>query len=50
MSGLKSVTEPGASGLQNFLGGAAVLGGLYKNIGGADGLSKLGSLFSGWGS
>lgn len=29
------------SGMQNFLGGAAVLGGLYKNLGGASGISSL---------
>lgn len=36
------------SGMQNFLGGAAVLGGLYKNLGGATGIGNLYSGVSNW--
>lgn len=35
----------GPTGFQNFLGGAATLGGLYKNVGGAQGLRDIGGFF-----
>ena len=38
------------STIQNVLGTAATLGGLYKNIGGTTGLTNLGNWFSNWGS
>ena len=39
--------QAGPSGFQNLLGTAATLGGLYKNIGGAQGLSQIGNWLSG---
>jgi hypothetical protein len=42
--------QTGPSGFQNLLGTAATLGGLYKNIGGAQGVSQIGNWLSGGGS
>jgi hypothetical protein len=41
-------TTPGPSGFQNFLGGAATLGGLYKNLGGSAGIGSLWNSGSNW--
>ena len=52
MATLKSQTQSGStdtSNLQNILGTAATLGGLYKNIGGASGLSSIGNWLGGFG-
>jgi hypothetical protein len=46
MATLRSTTQAGAadtSGLQNLLGTAATIGGLYKNLGGSTGISSLAS-------
>jgi hypothetical protein len=46
MANLRSTTQAGAadtSGLQNLLGTAATVGGLYKNLGGSTGISSLAS-------
>ena len=46
MATLRSTTQAGAadtSGLQNLLGTAATVGGLYKNLGGSTGISSLAS-------
>jgi hypothetical protein len=51
MATLKSQTQTGSadtSNLQNLLGIAAVGGGLYKNLGGASGISNLTSGISNW--
>lgn len=51
MATLKSQTTSGAadtSTLQNVLGTAATLGGLYKNVGGSTGVSNLYNGLSGW--
>jgi hypothetical protein len=51
MATLKGVTQSGTadtSTLQNILGTAATLGGLYKNIGGSDGLSGIGGWLKGF--
>jgi hypothetical protein len=51
MATLKSQTQTGSadtSNLQNLLGMAAVGGGLYKNLGGASGISNLTSGISNW--
>lgn len=51
MATLKSQTQSGAadtSNLQNLLGTAAVAGGLYKNLGGATGISNLTSGIGNW--
>jgi len=51
MATLKSQTQSGTadtSGLQNLLGTAATLGGLYKNLGGSAGISNLTSGISNW--
>ena len=40
-------SAPQASGWQNLLGGAATAAGIYKNIGGAQGVSQLGNWLSG---
>jgi hypothetical protein len=45
----QGVSAPQASGWQNLLGGAATVSGIYKNIGGAKGLSELGNWLSGGG-
>jgi hypothetical protein len=55
MANLRSTTQSGTtdtSNLQNFLGTAATLGGLYKNVGGAQGIRDLwnSNWFSGGGS
>ena len=42
--------QAGPSGFQNLLGTAATLGGIYKNIGGAQGISQIGNWLSGGGS
>lgn len=42
-------TTPGPSTLQNLLGGAATLGGLYKNVGGVSGLRDIGNWLSSFG-
>jgi hypothetical protein len=42
-------TTSGPSGFQNLLGGAATLGGLYRNIGGTAGLSSIGNWLSSFG-
>jgi outer membrane biosynthesis protein TonB len=39
--------QAGPSGFQNLLGTAATLGGLYKNVGGVQGLSNIGNWLSG---
>ena len=41
--------QAGPSGFQNLLGTAATLGGLYKNVGGTQGLSQIGNWLSGSG-
>ena len=41
--------QVGPSGFQNLLGTAATLGGLYKNVGGTQGLSQIGNWLSGGG-
>ena len=43
-------TTSGPSGFQNLLGGAATLGGLYKNIGGSAGLSGITNWLGSFGS
>ena len=45
-------STPGPTGFQNLLGGAATLGGLYRNVGGAQGLRDIGGFlgFGGGGS
>jgi hypothetical protein len=52
MSNLRNTTATGTtsgpSGFQNFLGGAATLGGLYKNLGGSSGISDLWNSGSNW--
>jgi len=51
MATLRSQTTSGAadtSTLQNVLGTAATLGGLYKNVGGSTGVSNLYNGLSGW--
>ena len=51
MATLRSQTQAGSadtSNLQNLLGMAAVGGGLYKNLGGASGISNLTSGISNW--
>lgn len=51
MATLKSQTQSGSadtSSLQNLLGTAAVAGGLYKNLGGATGISNLWNAGSNW--
>jgi hypothetical protein len=51
MATLKSQTQTGSadtSNLQNLLGMAAVGGGLYKNLGGASGISNLTSGITNW--
>jgi hypothetical protein len=53
MATLKSQTQSGSadtSGLQNLLGTAATLGGVYKNIGGSTGLSSIGNWLGSFGS
>lgn len=53
MATLKSQTTSGTSDtstLQNLLGTAATLGGLYKNIGGTAGLSSIGNWLGSFGS
>ena len=47
-AGGSAVQQP--SGWQNLLGTAATLGGIYKNIGGAQGVSNIGNWLSGGGS
>ena len=42
-------SSPQASGWQNLLGGAATAAGIYKNIGGAQGVSQLGNWLTGSG-
>ena len=42
-------TTSGPSGFQNLLGGAATLGGLYRNIGGMSGIRDIGNFFTGFG-
>lgn len=52
MATLRTQTQSGAadtSTLQNVLGTAATIGGLYKNIGGTTGLTNLGNWLSNWG-
>jgi hypothetical protein len=41
--------QAGPSGFQNLLGTAATLGGIYKNVGGAQGVSQIGNWLSGGG-
>ena len=51
MANLRSATQSGyadTSTLQNFLGTAATLGGLYKNLGGSTGISNLYNQASNW--
>lgn len=51
MATLKSQTQSGTtdtSSLQNVLGTAATLGGLYKNLGGSTGISNLWNSGTGW--
>ena len=51
MATLKSQTTSGTadtSTLQNVLGTAATIGGLYKNLGGATGISNLWNSASNW--
>lgn len=53
MANLRSQTATSSqnvntSGLQNFLGTAATLGGLYRNLGGASGISNIYSGISNW--
>ena len=51
MATLKSQTQSGTtdtSSLQNVLGTAATLGGLYKNLGGSTGISNLWDSGTGW--
>jgi hypothetical protein len=53
MATLKSTTQSGSadtSTLQNLLGTAATLGGVYKNIGGSTGLSSIGNWLGSFGS
>jgi hypothetical protein len=53
MATLKSQTQTGTadtSTLQNVLGTAATIGGLYKNLGGTTGLSSIGNWLGNWGS
>lgn len=52
MATFRTQTQSGTadtSTLQNVLGTAATLGGLYKNIGGTTGLTNLGNWLSNWG-
>ena len=42
-------TTSGPSGFQNLLGGAATLGGLYRNVGGMSGIRDIGNFFTGFG-
>jgi hypothetical protein len=51
MATLRSTTQTGAadtSGLQNLLGTAATVGGLYKNLGGSTGIGNLWNSGSNW--
>jgi len=43
----QGASTPQASGWQNLLGGAATAAGIYKNIGGAQGVSQIGNWLSG---
>jgi hypothetical protein len=45
----QTAAVPQASGWQNLLGGAAAATGIYKNLGGAKGLSELGNWLTGGG-
>jgi hypothetical protein len=52
MANLRSTTQSGTadtSTLQNVLGTTAMLGGLYKNIGGTKGLTDIGNWLGGFG-
>jgi hypothetical protein len=46
----QGTAAPQASGWQNLLGGAATAAGIYKNIGGAQGVSNIGNWLTGSGS
>jgi hypothetical protein len=52
MSNLRNTSQTGTasgpSGFQNLLGGAATLGGLYKNLGGSTGIGNLWNSGSNW--
>jgi hypothetical protein len=51
MANLKSTTQSGTSDtstLQNVLGTAATLGGLYKNLGGSAGIGNLWNTGANW--
>lgn len=46
----QGTAAPQASGWQNLLGGAATAAGIYKNIGGAQGVSNIGNWLTGGGA